>query len=88
MKKLVAESLAESIKLFEKAKLEKIPQPKSGKPKKVDQSGDAKAKEAITGLKKQLADAKKTGAFKTTIEKNAKIKELEGKIKKWEAKLK
>lgn len=47
-----------------------------------------KAKQAIASLKKQLEQAKKAGSFKTTIEKKAKIKELEDKIEAWEKKLK
>ena len=65
--------VAESLPMFEEA---------------VEQSKKEKADQAITGLKKQLADAKKKGAFKTTVEKNAKIKDLEGKIAKWEEKKK
>jgi hypothetical protein len=96
MKKLVFESLDE---LFEsKAKKEDKPQEinvkkekekiESKKPEKVNQSKDEKATQAIDALKKQVEKAKKPGAFKTTLEKNAKIKEITDKIKVWEKKLK
>ena len=52
-----------------------------------EESKEAKAKQAITALEKQLKDAKKPGAFNTTAEKKAKIKELEEKIAKWKSKL-
>ena len=83
MKKIVTESLQEFMKVNE-VKLDIG----SSEAKEVKKGSDYKYKEAIKGLKEELAKAKKTGAFKTTIEKNAKIKELEAKIKKFEEKLK
>ena len=65
-----------------KAKLEK------SKELKFEQNKIEKAKQAINALKKELTKAKKPGAFKTLTAKNAKIKELENKIKAWEKKLK
>lgn len=74
MKKLVPESLNEFMN--------------EGK-KVIKQTSDEKAKEAIASLKKQLADVKKPGKMKDTkTQKDAKIKELEDKIAKWESKLK
>jgi len=55
---------------------------------KVAESPNEKADNAIASLKKQMADAKKPGGSGTTIEKRAKVKELEAKIKAWEAKKK
>jgi hypothetical protein len=65
-----------------KAKIEKE------KPKKVKQGTEEKANQAIAGLKAELVKAKKPGAFKTTAQKNAKIKELGEKIAAWEKKIK
>lgn len=79
MEKLVFESLDE---LFESKKEEK------SKAQKVKQTKCEKAEQAIEALKKQLALAKKPGAFKTTTDKRAKVKELEDKIKVWEKKMK
>jgi hypothetical protein len=88
--KLVAESLDQ---LFEekdkemanvsktKEKYEKSDAHKSDEDKK------SKAAQAIKGLEDQLAKAKKPGAFKTTTEKNTKVKELEDKIAAWKKKL-
>jgi hypothetical protein len=72
MRKLVPESLEESVQVNEAKKIKSKSNPE----------------DAVKGLKDQLAKAKKPGAFKTTIEKNAKIKELEEKIKKFEARAK
>ena len=73
MKKLVAESL----ELFEKEKAVVV-----------QQSKKAKYKEAIAGLKKELKKVNKPGASKTTLEKNAKIKNIMEKIAKYKEKLK
>ena len=80
MKKIVTESLFEFKQINEKEKISPavVVKPKPGE----------KYKDAIDGLKKELAKAKKPGQFKTTVEKNAKIKELETKIKKFEDKSK
>lgn len=76
MKKLVSESLQEFMDMNEAKKV-------------VKQTPEQKAKEAIAALKQQLADVKKPGKMKDTkVQKDAKIKELEGKIAKWEAKIK
>ena len=91
MKNLVFESLDE---LFEnkKAKPESIEKThnkyEKGKTIKISQDKKEKGKQAIGGLKKELAKAKKPGAFKSTAEKNVKIKELQDKIKAWENKIK
>lgn len=88
MKKYVAESIQE---LFE-AKAAKAADAQNkiekGKTTKITQTSGEKAKQSIAALKKQLEDAKKGKSFKTTLEKNAKIKELTDKIKAWESKLK
>jgi len=55
--------------------------------KKSVEDNVSKAKQAIEALKTELVKAKKTGSFKTTAEKNAKIKEIEEKITAWEKKL-
>ena len=68
--------VAESLELFEKQEAAET----------VKQSKSEKNSEAIKGLEKQLADAQKKGQFNTTIEKNAKIKELKEKIAKFKAK--
>jgi hypothetical protein len=89
MKRLVPESLDQFIneaKDWEAAKDQRKIEKKGLKPKKLDQSAEEKATQAISALKKELADAKKPGAFKTNAQKEAKIKELEAKIAKWEAK--
>ena len=65
------------------AKVEKTKATKLKKEPKED-----KYNQAIKALKDDLAKAKKPGAFKTTLLKNAKIKELQGKIDAWEKKLK
>jgi len=83
MKKLVFETLDEM--LFEKELFE-AEKEKAEKVTKVKQDKGEKAKQAIESLKAQLVKAKKPGAFKTTVQKNAKIKELEAKIKGWEKK--
>lgn len=80
MKKIVNESLSEF--------LNEIAYEKTKKAKKVVQTKIQRANEAIAALKKQLADIKKPGGAKSTLEKNTKIKEIEEKIKKWEAKKK
>jgi hypothetical protein len=80
MEKIVAESLNEFKSVNEERK--------HGKPKKVDQTKNEKYKEAITGLKTELAKAKKPGSYRTLIQKKAKIKEIEEKIAKYEVKLK
>jgi hypothetical protein len=80
MKKIVSESLNEFMTEAQHGR--------TSKAKTVVQNKSQKAVEAIASLKKQLSDAKKPGQFKTTVEKNAKIKELGEKIKKWEAKKK
>jgi hypothetical protein len=94
MRKLVFESLDE---LFENKKEDKSSMANVSKEKekmekskasKVSQDKKAKAQQAIDALKKQIAAAKKPGAFKSTVEKNAKIKELEDKVKVWEKKSK
>ena len=100
MKKLVFESLDElfeSKKAKAEPKKEDKPKPASidktkakaekSKPTKVAQDKKEKAKQAIAALKKLVQDAKKPGAFKLASQKNAKIKELEEKIKAWEKKL-
>ncbi|HUW44231.1 MAG TPA: hypothetical protein VMW50_00395 [Dehalococcoidia bacterium] len=62
---------------------------KAGHKVVLDQSTDEKAKQAIVALKKQLADAKKAGGMRDSgAQKKAKIKEIEDKIAKWEAKIK
>jgi uncharacterized membrane protein (UPF0182 family) len=88
--KLVAESLDQ---LFEekgknmanvgktKEKFEKTDVKKPAEDKK------SKAEQAIDALNKQLENAKKPGAFRTSAEKNAKIKEIEDKIANWKKKL-
>jgi len=89
--KLVFESLEE---LFEaKKKMANVKDThkkyeKTKAQKMKDQSKKEKAEQAIKGLEDQLAKAKKPGAFKTTAEKNAKIKELQEKIDTWKNKLK
>jgi len=55
--------------------------------KKTGEDKESKVKQAIEALKAQLVKAKKAGSFRTTAEKNAKIKEIEGKIAAWEKKL-
>jgi len=85
MEKLVVESLDE---LFENKREKVNKNLEKSKPTKVDQDKKEKAKQAIDALKKELAKAKKPGAFKSTSEKNAKIKEIETKIAAWEKKLK
>ena len=87
MANLVAESIKEALKskkLNEAAKLDKKLKKEGGD--KVVQSKGEKAAEAIAALKKQIADVKKPGGAKTTIEKRKKVEELEAKIKAWEAK--
>jgi len=80
MKKFVSESLQE---------FRSIVEGKSSKPKKVVQSKEDKAKEAIKALKKQLADIEKPGKLKgTKIQRDADIREIKGKIAKWEKKIK
>jgi len=86
--KLVAESLNQLLiekdtenvnktkEKFEKSDVKKLPEDKKGK-----------AQQAIAALNKQLENAKKPGAHKTTAEKNAKIREIEGKIAAWKKKL-
>lgn len=80
MKKIVNESLAEF--LAEDA------HGRTGKAKKMAQNPNQKADLAIKALKDQLKKAKDPGQHASTIQKNAKIKELEEKIAKWEAKKK
>ena len=82
--KLVSESLQE---FRSSVNEEKVNEAKE-KSTTVVQSSDEKAKQAIASLKKELAAVKKPGGAKTMIEKKAKIKELEDKIAKWEAKMK
>ena len=88
MRKLVCESLEE---VFE-AKTPKTPAEKQVKRVKrqggevKDMSKNEKIDQAISALKKQLADANKPGAFKSTVEKRAKIKQLEDKISAWKEK--
>jgi len=88
MKKLVSESLTEFRQINEE-KVKAKRKTKAGTKVTLDQSKNEKANQAIAALKKQLADAKKPGGMKLTgIQKNAKIKEIEDKIKAWEAKKK
>ena len=81
MKNLVPQSLNEAMATSKKLnrKLKK----EGGDVVKTD-----KAAEAIAALKKQIADVKKPGGAKTTIEKRAKVAELEAKIKAWQSKKK
>jgi len=65
----------------EHAKVEKT------KAVKQKESGDDRAKNAIKSLEKQITDARKPGAFETTIEKKVKIKELEAKVEAWKKKM-
>jgi len=99
MKKLVFESLDElyeskvkDSKKEDKPKSADISKTKEkaekSKPTKLNQDKKTKAKQAIDALKKEIINAKKPGAFKTTAQKNAKLKELVDKIKAWEKKLK
>lgn len=88
MKKFVMESLSEFIAMNED-KVKSTRKIKAGHKVVLDQSTVEKANQAIEALKKQLADAKKAGKMKdTTVGKNAKVKELEDKIAKWEEKKK
>ena len=99
MKNLVFESLDELFEAKKADQEEDKPKPENiakakakiekSKPTKLKkQPVDEKAKQAIAGLKTELAKAKKPGAFKMTVtQKNAKIKELETKIAAWEKKL-
>jgi hypothetical protein len=85
----MAKLVCESIELFEakQSNEKKLNRKlaKEGGDKVVQSKGD-KAAEAIAALKKQIADVKKPGGAKTTIEKRKKVEELEAKIKAWEAK--
>jgi len=88
MKKFVNESLSDFLN-EEKAK--SVRKTKAGRKIVLDQSTNEKAKQAIAALKKQLADAKKpggTGMKDTKAGQDIKIKEIQDKIAKWEAKLK
>ena len=86
MKKFVNESLSDFLN-EEKAK--SVRKTKAGRKIVLDQSTNEKAKQAIAALKKQLADAKKPGGMRDSkMVKDAKVKEIQDKIAKWEAKLK
>jgi len=88
MKKLVTESLQEFIQLNEE-KVKSKRKTKAGEKVVMDQSAVEKADQAIKALKKQLADAKKAGGMRDSkAGKDAKVKEIEGKIAKWEEKKK
>lgn len=102
MKNLVFESLDElfeskKAEVKEKPKKEDKPKPtnpakekakaEKKKPIKVDQGKKEKYEQAIKALEAELTKAKKPGAFKTTAQKNAKIDELQEKIKAWKEKL-
>jgi len=88
MKNLVFESLdelLESKKLVDvKATHEKIEKSSAEKQRETKK---LKVERAVETLKNEIIKAKKPGAFKTTLQKNAKIKELEEKIKVWKRKL-
>lgn len=92
MKKLVPESLNEYLneETVKKAKKQKATAKQPAKTTVVyDQSTNEKAKQAIAGLKVQLKDAKKPGALRgSKAEQEAKVKGIEEKIAKWEAKMK
>jgi hypothetical protein len=75
--KLVVESLDEMLES------KKVKESNDSPAQKVKQSKYGKAKQAIEALEKQLAAAKKPGAFATTREKDIKIAEIEKKIKAW-----
>ena len=84
MKKLVCESIEEVFEAAKQSNAKKLA-------KKLEKDGGEvvktdKVAEAIAALKKQIADVKKPGGAKTTIEKRKKVEELEAKIKAWEAK--
>lgn len=88
MKKLVFESLDElfEAKDPEAAKVQKkLEQPKATK---AEQTKREKIEQAIKGLEAELKQAKKPGQFKSTMDKNAKIKLLQDKIAAWKKKLK
>jgi len=94
MKKLVTERLQEFLALneekYKKVRKQKATAKQPAKTTAVmDQSAVEKANQAIKALKTQLADAKKAGGMKdTSVQKKAKIKEIEDKIAKWEEKKK
>ena len=99
MKKLVVESLDEFIfeakkaeEKEDKAKPENIGNVKAKMEKtkatKLKEKPEDKATQAIKALKEEIAKAKKPGSFKTVSQKNAKIAELEAKVKAWEKKAK
>lgn len=86
MKNLVPESINEAVAAKNAKKLDKKLTKEGGE--KVPQSPNEKADNAIAALRKQIKDAEKPGGSGSTIEKRAKVKELQAKIKAWEAKKK
>jgi len=81
MKKIVSESLNEY--------MNEVQHGRTSKAKKVVQNKTQKADEAIAGLKKQLADAKKPSGTRTSsVADKAKIEDIKKKIAAWEAKKK
>jgi hypothetical protein len=85
---LVTESLYEFI-LLKEEKVKSKRKTKAGEKVVMDQSAVEKADQAIKALKKQLADAKKPGGMRDSkAGKDAKVKEIEDKIAKWEEKKK
>lgn len=86
MKKFVSESLNE---FLNEEKVKSKRKTKAGQKVVLDQSTDEKANQAIKGLKDELAKVKKGTTMKTaSAQDKAKIKSLEDRIAKWEAKKK
>ena len=86
MRKIVPESLNEYLN---EAKVKSKRKTKAGEKITLDQSTDEKAKQAVNGLKKELATAKKGFTMKTASSQDkAKVKRIEDKIAAWEAKMK
>lgn len=86
MAKLVCESIEEVFEAAKEKNVKKLNR-KLGKQGGTTEKTD-KVAEAIASLRKQIADVKKPGGANSTIEKRAKVAELEAKIAKWEAKKK
>jgi len=86
MKRIVPESLNE---FLNEEKVKKSRKTKAGATKTLDQSTDEKANQAIAGLKADLASAKKGFKMSTaSAQDKLKVKNIEDRIAKWEAKKK
>jgi len=86
MKKFVSESLNE---FLNEATVKSKRKTKAGQKVVLDQSTDEKANQAIKGLKDELAKIKKGTTMRTaSAQDKAKVKSLEDRIAKWEAKKK